>query len=381
MTLKTDKPTILYVEDEDGIQQALSKFLKRFSSELFLANDGEIGFELYKQHNPDIVISDIKMPNVDGIEMVKNIKEINSEQYVIFTTAFSDNEYLFEAIDLQVDAYILKPMNLKQLERKIKQISDNINLQKELDLKERMLIEQSKLAAMGEMIGNIAHQWRQPLAVITATASGIEFENEFDTLTPNKIDESMKQIVKSAKYLSQTIDDFRDFFMKKNSGGLTSSLKEFLEKSIDLTTASFQNNYIEVIQDIKDDVNVYGDTNQLSQAIINILNNARDALKEIEQDSKCIFIVTAQKEDKSIKISIKDNAGGIEEHILDRVFEPYFTTKHKSRGTGLGLYITYQIIVHNLNGKIEVKNEQFEYKGETYTGANFIITLPIIDED
>jgi len=135
------KPTILYVEDEESIRKQLERFLRYFSSKLFVAENGEVGLSMFKNHQPDIVISDIRMPKMNGIDMVKKIKELNQEQHIIFTTAHSESRYFIDAIDLQVDGYILKPINLKNLEKKILEISKHIfNIQ---ELKsQRLLIDE-----------------------------------------------------------------------------------------------------------------------------------------------------------------------------------------------------------------------------------------------
>jgi len=156
-------------------------------------------------------------------------------------------------------------------------------------------------------------------------------------------------------------------------------VKEFLDKCINLVKASFDENTIDTIKEIDEKVNSYGDANQLTQAIINILNNAKDALKEAEKlKKKLIFILTVKEdENNNIVIVIKDNAGGIADDILERIFEPYFTTKEATGGTGLGLYITHTIIVKKLKGSISAENEIFEYDGEEYKGAKFTVTLPM----
>jgi len=372
------KITILYVEDEQGIRNSLGKFLKNFASELYIAVDGEDGLEQYKKYKPDLVISDIQMPKMDGLEMAQAIKNIDGDQYLIFTTAFSNNEFFIKAINLQVDGYILKPLDLEKCEEKILQITRQIEIRKDLTLKNQMLIQQSKLASMGEMIGNIAHQWRQPLSIISTSASGVLVQKEFGSLRDDDLEDMMNNIVKSCNYLSQTIDDFRNFFKPSSDNKFVANLHEFMGKSIDLVASAFKDNFIEVIKDIDLDIDVYGDSNQLSQAIINILNNAKDALKSAEQNKeKMILIATAKKDEDNIIITIQDNAGGIPEDICERIFEPYFTTKHQSQGTGLGLYITHQIITKNLNGTISVENKEFEHKGEKYKGALFTLTLPI----
>ncbi len=123
-------PTLLYVEDEAGIRDQLSRFLGYFSSELYLAENGEDGLELYKKHLPDIVVSDIKMPKMNGIEMAKAIKAINPKQHIVFTTAHSESGFFMDAIDLQVDGYILKPINLDHLEEKLEKIKEHLNLKR-----------------------------------------------------------------------------------------------------------------------------------------------------------------------------------------------------------------------------------------------------------
>jgi len=139
------KPTILYVEDEEGIQKNLSKFLAYFSSHLFTASNGIEGLKIYKQIKPDIVITDIRMPKMDGIDMVKEIKKIDPSQIIIFTTAFNDSEYLLNAINLSVESYILKPVDLDILEEKLLKITKQLNIQKELDLHKQIIEEIAEL--------------------------------------------------------------------------------------------------------------------------------------------------------------------------------------------------------------------------------------------
>ena len=137
----TDKPSILYVEDEEGVRKQLSRFLKQFSSELFVAADGKEGLELYRKYKPDIVLSDIKMPNMNGIEMVKAIKQIDPKQHVIFTTAHNESGYFIDAIEIHVDGYVLKPINLEKLETKLNTIKEQINIKKQLAAQQKLIYE------------------------------------------------------------------------------------------------------------------------------------------------------------------------------------------------------------------------------------------------
>ena len=371
--------SILYVEDEKNIQQELSKFLKMFCNNLYLADDGVQGLTLYQKYKPDIIISDIKMPFMNGIDMAHKIKEFNEDASIIFTTAFSDTDFFQEAIELQVDGYILKPIDLDLLENKIKNIIKNLKIKEDLENKEQMLIQQSKLASMGEMLSNIAHQWKQPLSIISSHTNSIKFDCELDELDKNTLVKSIDDISNQVQYLSNTVDDFRVFF-KPNDMTSSFNIKKFLDKCINLVKASFDENTIEAIHEIDYKIDSLGDPNQLSQALINILNNAKDALKEAENiHKKLVFIISIKEnENKQIVISIKDNAGGIPENIINNVFEPYFTTKGE-KGTGLGLYISHSIITKNLKGNLNVVNEEFEYEGHLYKGANFIIKLPLVE--
>jgi signal transduction histidine kinase len=242
--------------------------------------------------------------------------------------------------------------------------------------KEILLFEQSKMAAMGEMIGNIAHQWRQPLSAISTAASSIKLEKEFGTLTDDKIIKNVDAIVGITKHLSQTIDDFRNFF-KSSKEKIEFDLNDIVNKNLTLMESAFKSNNITVKVQKYDELQLVGYPNEITQAILNILNNAKDALKVLAyEEEKYIFINYTKTNDYAI-LSIKDSGGGIKEDIIEKIFEPYFTTKHKSQGTGIGLYMTRQIIVDHMKGEIEVHNSKYKYNEKEYLGAEFVITLPL----
>ncbi len=241
----------------------------------------------------------------------------------------------------------------------------------ELKNKDKLLSQQSKMISMGEMIGNIAHQWRQPLSSISTAASGVKIEKEFGLLDDETLDIALDMIIKNTKYLSKTIDDFRNFF-KVDKEIEDIKIQDVVDKAIKLLDSSFKNHYICVQTEYEDDLFIKGYANELTQAFINIINNAKDALKTNEEENRFIFIKTYLKKD-DVVISIKDNAGGIPKDILPKIFDPYFTTKHQSQGTGIGLYMTHQIIVDHMKGIIEVENVTFEYKENTYNGCEFKI--------
>ena len=244
------------------------------------------------------------------------------------------------------------------------------------DITQHKLMEsQSKLASMGEMIGNIAHQWRQPLSLISTIASGIKVQVEFGQFNEKDIIPDMDNIIKQTTYLSNTIDDFRNFIKNSNEKSEV-QISNVINKTLSILNPSMVTHNINVILNLEDDIKIIGYENQLIQALINILNNSKDAIKEKlkENEERLIFIKT-KSTNNSFILEIKDNAGGIIESVMDKIFEPYFTTKHKSIGTGIGLSITHQIITKHHNAHIYASNKTYEYENKTYTGACFTITF------
>ncbi|MAC83162.1 MAG: hypothetical protein CL624_03405 [Arcobacter sp.] len=282
-------------------------------------------------------------------KMDENIKS----KYTIFRILINDFKYMQKSI-------IKNEKSLKQ------QIVQN-------QQKDKILSEQAKMVAMGEMIGNIAHQWRQPLSLISTAATGIIVEKEYNILEEKKLIKTCTIINDNAQYLSRTIDDFKNF-IKGDRTKKVFNLKKDIKSFLHLVDSTIKNNQINIILDLADDIEVNGYENELIQCLINIFNNAKDVLNEKEIENKLVFISTYTKDEKVI-IKIKDNANGIAENLIPHVFEPYFTTKHKSLGTGLGLHMTYNLIVDGMGGNIDVNNVTYKYEEKEYSGAEFTITL------
>ncbi|MGA1931639.1 ABC transporter substrate-binding protein [Arcobacter sp. YIC-464] len=259
---------------------------------------------------------------------------------------------------------LLKKLN-ERLKRKVEAEIQKNNEQNQL------MNQQAKLAAMGEMMGNIAHQWRQPLSLISITATGMKFKKELGNLDDKEFDKCVEQIVNSTKYLSSTIDDFRNF-LNRNKPAFAFSTKQLITKTLNLIDAQFKNNDIEIIQNIED-IEITAHENELIQVLINILNNAKDAL-ENRKEEKLIFINIYEK-GNFVYIELQDNANGIDENIISKIFEPYFTTKHQTQGTGIGLYMSKQMIDKTMKGKLLVQNKEFIYNQKEYKGALFTIKL------
>ena len=302
-----------------------------------------------------------------------NIKvEPGFETFIVKTKMGQKNEYEWTYISKNGE-HIPVLLSITALKNKANERYGYLGIAQ--DISQRKLLEsQSKLASMGEMIGNIAHQWRQPLSMISTIASGIIVKNEFQKIVPSDITIDMEKILNQTKYLSNTIDDFRNF-IKDNNDKERISIVTTIEKSLSIIKSSIKNNHINLIVNLKDDLFIDGFENQLIQAFINIINNAKDALKEKKLDEDKYIFVETQKIKEELILIIKDNAGGIDDNIMHKIFEPYFTTKHKSIGTGIGLSMTHQIIVEHHNATIEVFNSTYTYNDKQFTGAYFQITF------
>lgn len=234
---------------------------------------------------------------------------------------------------------------------------------------ETMMIEQSRLAIMGEMIGMIAHQWRQPITIIGMVTNNTILDIQIGNLNESQILEDMTLIDKQVHFLSRTIDDFRNFF-RQNKLPQAVTMNELSNELLTIFGKTFENSQISLNfqGDMADSFITY--KNEMLQVFLNILGNAKDAF-DLNSISKRKIDFLFERNDDSIIFKILDNAGGIDPTIIEKIFDPYFTTKPDKSGTGLGLYMSSIIIEKHLHGTIEAKNQE--------NGVCFTITLPIID--
>jgi len=234
--------------------------------------------------------------------------------------------------------------------------------------KDRFLYQQSKIAAIADTLKNIAHQWRQPLSVISTIASGLKLQKELNNLDDSMFYNSCDAIINNTQKLSNTIENFTNFFPKEDL--ITNfSFVEALKDTINFFDSIFEKNSIKCQFTYDSDMILNCNRSDFSQAVLNILDNSIYALiQNKKEEDRFIFIDFSNK-----VLQIKDSGGGINEQHLQKILEPYFTTKHQSFGVGLGLYIVQEFFVNNLNSKIDIKNVTFEYKNINYKGTNFII--------
>ena len=376
-----DKTTI-YHKKEGFTGQPAQKLTnvesKTFDDMIDIAKKGE-GFITYNHkyaNNDEFSVKTAYIKGFDNWQWLigKGFYQDDIQQLLLEKEKQLDKEYEKKLFNVFVIVFILTMVLLvisiyisRILEKKFQKYKNEINEQHHL------LFQQSKMASMGEMLGNIAHQWRQPLSVITTVASGMKIQKEFGTLDDEAINQSINTITDSAQYLSKTIDDFRNFF-KKDKTQTEFDTNEVIEKVLKLTKEQFKMHDINIIKNIEE-YSLFNLENEFVQALINILNNAKDAL--ITKPTPRLIFINASKIDDKIIFKITDNAGGIDEKIIDKVCEPYFTTKHQSQGTGIGLYMTEEIIVKHMHGKFTINNMETIYENITYKGTQIIIELDL----
>ncbi|MEA3553772.1 MAG: PAS domain-containing sensor histidine kinase, partial [Campylobacterota bacterium] len=235
--------------------------------------------------------------------------------------------------------------------------------------KEMLLFEQSKMANIGAMIGNIAHQWRQPLSVISTTASGVQVSLDYDTFNKEDLPMFMDVILERTVYLSETIDTFRNFLKEKKELKEV-VLQDRINIALGIAGVALKDNAIVLHTNIDNEnkIKITMVVGELTEVIINILNNARDIILEKDIKNSWVKLELIKKDTKAI-ITIEDNGGGIPDDILPHIFDEYFTTKDDDKGTGLGLHMSYQIITKSIKGNLYVEN--------TKNGAKFFIELPL----
>jgi signal transduction histidine kinase len=305
-----------------------------------------------------------------------DVQAIVSQQQKILETRYNTNlkNIFIISLIMTITLVIFSFYISYVIERKFKEYKQNIDRYITKNKRQyELLAQKSKLAAMGEMMENIAHQWRQPLSVITIAASGIRVHKDLNSLNDDLLEDALSNISMSANHLSETIDDFRDFFKTDKEKG-EFNIHTAIEKSLKLLSSQFQSHEINVINKAEHHT-IIGFERDLLQVFLNVFNNAKDALEQCESERYIFVDAFAKKE--QLFITVKDNAGGIDEDIIDRIFEPYFTTKHQSIGTGIGLYMSQEIINRHMNGSITIENTFFTYKSKEYKGALFTIMLPL----
>ncbi len=322
-------------------------------------------FKLYKKYNwvigAGLYIDDIE----SSIRKNKKLLEKRVDKYIRIVVIISFFVIFFIGIlSFIISRKISKVLedysqNVKKKELLLQDLNKTLEYKvqdaiKAVKRKDKAMLHQSRLARMGVMLSMIAHQWRQPLSKISAILMELETATKFNKSSNLMVINSIKESNKFLFYMSNTIDDFRNFF-KPDKKKVDFYIKDACEEALSLVNASIENLGISYTQYIKHNPKIYGYEREFAQVILNFLSNAKDILKQKEIVNPKIHL-SVYIEDSNVIITVYDNGGGVNEEHLDLVFEPYFTTKESLKGTGLGLYMSKMIIEKNMNGELSVEN-------------------------
>ena len=302
-------------------------------------------------------------------------KDVNKEKMILTSRIEQQIKqnlffFLFFSIIAIIFAYIIGKKVQSIITQKDKSVKSKTkalaNLNRTLDVKvkraveknkeqEQILMQKSKFIAMGEMISLIAHQWRQPISELNAIVLNIKLHYNLDKLDKTMLDAKTKEIENLLEYMSNTIDDFRTFF-KPDKTKERFYLSESCKRVTDITSSMLNEHHITLIKNIDNEISINNYQNEFEQVVLNIITNAKDALlcDNIQNPQIKINLYKTNK----IYLEICDNAKGIESNIIDKIFEPYFTTKEESDGTGIGLYMSKLIIEENMGGELKVQSSE-----------------------
>jgi len=382
-----NKFNILLVDDIEENIYALKLIIEDcFDVNIYSALSAQEGIKILMEKDIDLILSDIQMPEIDGFEFAEYIKGIDKTKNIpiIFITGIYDkNEYQQKGYNLGAIEYISKPIDDKLLTSKLKVYIDLFESsklsQEELHRKDEILIHQSKMATMGEMIGVIAHQLKQPLNILSLYCSDIKDSYKYDEIDETFIEKFDADTQEQIAFMTETINGFTNFF-NPNKEKQQFSLKSAIDNTLHLLDKQMLNNNITIHTTIGKE-NVYGVESEFSQIFLNLITNSKDAFIERKIENREISITTLTKEQYSIVI-FEDNAGGIPKENIDKIFDPYFTTKEY--GTGTGLYMVKLVIQNSFEGKLKIqtsdKGTKFivifkSEKDDTYVkeeGSNFL---------
>lgn len=382
----TKNLTLLYVEDDQYSREQTISILELFFDKIVIAVDGKDAVDKYNNHTIDFIITDINMPNMNGLQLIEIIRENNKHIPIMIVSAHSDTDFFLESIKLGVDGYLIKPIESEQfiyqisknlhnlyLQNQVRDYHKNLEVQvakqvNELRQKDKLLIQQTKLATMGEMMDVIAHQWKQPINIISMNASLVwELYSEYGVpINPKDIQKCYTTVSAQVQHLVKTLDDFRKFFRPNETVEIV-NLKDLMDSVLLLMHDDLINNTISVDILCEEDIKLNVNVSEVKHIFINLINNSKDAFNQNEIKNRKITISCEQNE-SGVKISIVDNAGGIPDAIIESIFEPNFTTKGEIGGTGIGLYMSRFIAKKNA-ATIDVENVK--------DGVKFILSFQI----
>ncbi len=365
------------------IFSSIEKLDKKNSKEYFTNinfNIDSIFVYLGSLVNYDLNLAINEKRDTDNIFKLVTIFSFISIFFVVFFTIILSLFITFHFRKL----YYLQEKIVEKKTKELKELNNNLEQKIKLEVaknrkKDIIMFQQARFASLGEMLNNIAHQWRQPLGSITMIIQSFQTKMRVNKLSPEFVEQKVKDALLLAQNMSNTLDDFKNFFSPNRSKN-SFFIKDCVEHSIELSKYFLNKENIKIDLIVKKDKQITTFYNELSHIFLNIISNSKDALvSSVNKNDRIIKIIVNSKKN-FLFINIIDNGGGVPDDILPKIFEPYYTTKYKSAGTGIGLYMSKQIIEKHLNGEISCKNIKLEVNKKVFKGASFTITIPIFED-
>lgn len=354
-----NKPKLLIADDDKSILGLLQETLQN-DFEVFSAEDGAEALMIFEKHHFDLVLTDIRMPGIDGIQLLRTIKKLCPNCEVLLMTGYADTHVAISALNEGAFALIAKPLSTKMLLQRLNHarvvIQHHENQEKVMKEMKSELIMQSlftqRLSALAAMAGGIAHEMHQPLSGIGLYATTLQsMVTENKAIEPDYLFETLKKINSQVDRAAKVIEHMREFSSGDSSEEIvTLNLKGAIEKSLELFDVQLQKHGIELIMDVPPELHIKANVNRFEQVIINLTSNARHSLIEKSQKlkkenwAKLIHIQSQEDKDK-ILIDVIDRGMGVPKELRKTLFEPFVTGKKKSQGSGLGLAICKRILM------------------------------------
>jgi len=384
LTNKSHEISVLCVDDDTLICENLGRILQGVFSKVKVVSSGVEGMNAFGKEPYDIVLADIIMPKMTGIEMVKKIREAGGECAVVFLSGSDDSEHLLEAIDLHADGFITKPLDVEKMFETLSKIIDGINsrmlalqygreledrvifeMQKNIE-QTRIMLQQSRLAQIGEMITAISHLWKEPLCAINQLVQDIPDAFKYNELNEEYINRNVEKVACQIDYLTHTIDDFTNFF-KANKTAEHFTFHEVLDPVLTLVEKDFKLSGITIQAHLTEGkVPLYTFKNELKQVIMNLLQYAKQEFARNGVESPLITL-SLREEGESLYFSVKYNGGSKSSEALESIFEYDFDEQLQPPLGHIGLYLTKKIVNNNLGGDIVAGNDR--------DGVIFVIRL------
>ncbi|WP_295052458.1 hybrid sensor histidine kinase/response regulator [Sulfuricurvum sp.] len=385
---------IMIVADDKVVSNSAQEILFPFFDEIVVANTAQEALALYTSSSYAIVYVDLTLSDISGIELITKLRNQDKYQKFIIFVDENDINTMLKLYELGIIFFIFKPLISKYflqvtydvirillpdqyVEEQVREFHKRLSdITEENKLQCNLLMQQTKLTQTGEMLSMIAHQWRQPLSVITAIIATTRTKMDLDIYKRASdpylaieadLGNAFVRIEESADFLSKTVNDFRNFYRPTNKTN-TFCVAELINSVCRMVIP--EKHYLDIDLELDTDTNIIitNFENELKQVLINIINNAKDAFIEKNIDKPKLRIML-QKKRESIFINITDNAQGIPYSIMEKIFLPYFSTKNEKNGTGIGLHMAKTIIERHIGGTLNVMND------ELYGGANFCIEI------